>query len=530
MGRRANPKLPTPQPEVLRRCQDLLRHLAHPRRLRENPLAQRLWACAGLALEGSPEPELTKCLELAVRSSLARVSHRQRIVIERCDLLGESSWYVAEELHISRRHLYRERAIALAAIACHLEDAARLDGHAAALLPDAFGVQMALARRLEQNGHWTIAAETLEQLASVLDDAAKRCVVESRLANLYTEVDRYSLADEHVRRAFELGARAEGLRWVRAEAVLAAAQLTVAIGDYSTAQSVAQRCCFELRNEANSESRSAETLLNALNLRSKIAIGHGDARTAREVTAEASSLARHLPNADIGELVAARVFDAMARIISGTPATAEADLWNCYRFATDAGHTRDAVSVALVLSGYLRLMGRSKESLALLRPLLNVARDVGGAGDVFGGVLIELGCASVDVGEPAFAATCLKELLGLQGRSVWIQAYAALLEAQVQLANQRFDASLKASEAAETAFIRLDRERFVGPSLQLQAEALAALGETRRALRTMRLAVTKIEATGQHYRRLARAYLAVGSLTGDSALKRKAHNMLTAAQ
>jgi tetratricopeptide (TPR) repeat protein len=504
----------------------LLRYLAHPRRLRENPEAKRLWAAGGLALDSSTDSELTKCLELAVRSSLRGAPQRHRIIIERCDILGESSWDVAGELHISRRHLYRERAAALRHIASHLNEEARRDPQVVRVLPNAVGVQLSLARRLEQNGQWVIAAETLEQLAADLDDAAKRCFVESRLANLYTEVDRYSLADEHVRRAFELCARSAAPRWLKAEAALSAAQLAAAAGDFATAQSVAKRCAFELRDEEGSDSRPAETLLNALNLRSKIAIARGDARTAREVTGEASALARHLPNADIGELAATKTFDAMARIISGAPARAEADLWNCYQFATDGGYTRDAISVALVIAGYLRLTGRPSESVALLSPLVGVARDVG-VGDVFCGVLIELGNACADVGDTASAGKCLWELRALPGMSVWIQAYAALLEAQVQLANHRFDASLKASEAAETAFIRIDRERFIGPSLQLQAEALAALGETRRALRTMRLAVTKIEATGQHYRRLARAYLAMGSLTGDPVLKRKARKMLS---
>jgi tetratricopeptide (TPR) repeat protein len=436
-------------------------------------------------------------------------------------LARELSLQIAADLHISVRHLYRERTAALDVIVSNVAEESSQRPIAKAV-PDPLQLQLSLASRLEQNGQWIAASEILEDLSSELHDIPRRCLVESRLADLYTEVGRYTLADRHVARAVELSGSA-GPSWLSAEAAISAARLAVATGDLTLGQDVVWRSCMELRSWSPSsrDPRVEEALLSAVNLSSKIAITRGDSDAAAVLTSEALAVAQQMQNPDLGALTEARTFAAMAQIIAGKPDRSEHALWSCYRLAIDGGQIRHALGVALVLAGYLRLIGRPNESIALLNSLIHAVRNVG-FGDVLGGFLIELGSAAADVRDEDLARKCLAELGDSARMSPWIHANAELLKAKVEYKNRRFDVALKASEAAESAFVRMGRDRVVGPALQLQAEALAALGEKARAIRTMWLAIERLEVTGQHYRRLLGAYRTIGSLTGDARLKRKA--------
>ena len=175
MARRASPKVRNPAPEVLRECRALFRHLAHPRRLTKNALAARIWVAAGLGPETADEAQLTGCLQTALQRLLHGLLPAQRLIVERCDLEGERNIDVASQLHISVRHLYRQRASAFSAIARQFEAAEVL--FSARLPPaalDALELQLRLARGLEQNGQWATAAEILERLCHDVSDVAPR--------------------------------------------------------------------------------------------------------------------------------------------------------------------------------------------------------------------------------------------------------------------------------------------------------------------------------------------------------------------
>jgi tetratricopeptide (TPR) repeat protein len=512
--------------ETLRNCRELLRHLAHPRRLHDNPLANRIWTACGLEPHRSAEADLTRCLEASVRLMLSGLPLRQRIIIERCDLAGEVTVGVAADLGISLRHLYRERKAAIASMAPHFTEGMRRDGLTAHVAPDPLALQLSLAARLEQNGQWVAAAEMLEGLSAELDDVSRSCLVESRLTDLYGTVGRYSLADEHMRRALELCRRGIGPAWLSAEAAVSAGWLAIATGDFAAAQDVARRCCVELRSwaPASRDPRLGGALVKALNLASLIAIDRGDAHAAAELTSEALSVAQRLQVSDPGPLTTARLYAVEAEILAGNTSQVESDLWTCYQHAVESGETRNALSVAIFAAGYLRSTARPDQSIELLKPLSHAARKVG-TGDVLGGFLIEFGKAAADVRATDLARRCLAELGDFAHVSPLISAHEHLLRAQTEFTDRRFDLSLAASEAAEGSFTRIGRARLVGSALQLQAESLAALGETGRAIRTMRVAIEKLQMTGQNYRRLMAAYLTMGSLTGDPAFNAKARRL-----
>jgi tetratricopeptide (TPR) repeat protein len=510
---------------IRRQCQELLRYFKHPRRLCENLVAKRIWSVAGLSPGNDVDADLAECLEASVRLSLKYASPRQRAIIERCDLAGEKTIGVASDLGVSLRHLYRERAEAIALVASHLGEEGSREKPVVQVVPDTLALQLSLAARLEQNGRWTVGAEMLESLCSEVHEASKRCLVESRLTDLYTNVGRYSLADEHVRRALEICDGADVPAWVNAEASISAARLAFASGAVTAAQDIARRCCVELRSWSPSihDPRVMHALLGALNLSSEIAINRGDSVAAAAFTSEASAVARQLQSPDIAALIETRFHATMAQILNGNPRSAEADFWTCYELAIEGGLTLDAVEIASLLASYWRLTDKSSQSIELLNPLHDIALDVA-VGDVRAGFFIELGSAAADVQDASLARRCLVELHKFSDVSPWIHANIALLASRVELANRHFEISLKAAEVAESSFIRIGRERFLGPSLQIQAESLAALGESARALRTMRLAIAKLEGTGHHYRRLVVAYLAMASLTGDHRFAAKARN------
>lgn len=514
------------KPETLRNCRELLRHLAHPRRLRKNPLANRIWAASGLEPDRTAQAELTRSLEASVRLMLSGLPLRQRVIIERCDLAGEMNVGVAADLGISLRHLYRQRKAAIVQMVLHFTEGTSRDWPATFVTPDPLALQFSLAARLEQNGQWVVAAEMLEGLSAELDDVSLSCLVESRLTDLYATVGRYSLADEHMRRSLELCRRGVGPVWLSAEAAVSAGWLAIATGDFAAAHDVARRCCMELRSwaHASRDPRLAGALLKALNLASLIAIDRGDARTAAAFTSEALSVARQLQISDPWPLTTARVYAIEADILAGNTSRVESDLWACYQLAVESGETRSALFVAVFTAGYLRSTARPNQSIELLKPLSHAARKVG-TGDVLGGFLIELGRAAADARATDLARKCLAELGDSTLVSPLISAHQQLLRGQTEFTDRRFDLSLAASEAAEGSFTRIGRARLVGSALQLQAESLAALGETGRAIRTMKLAIEKLQTTGPNYRRLIAAYLTMGSLTSDPTFSVKARRL-----
>lgn len=530
MAKAVNSSEPSQDPSSLRCCRAMIRYLMYPRRLRQNLLARQIWAAAGVAADDTDEV-LSKCLVTAVRLSLEHASVRQRTIVERCDLAGETCPTVAKDLCISIRHVYRERAVAHRIIHSRLRDEVTEETIQPAptlrLAADPVALYLSLANKLEQNGQNIAAIEVLDNLCGELTDVSRRCLAESRLADLYISMDRYSLAEAHIRRAFELCAgRPTEPPWLEAEVNVSAARLAAATGEYKMARDLARRSCIELRSwvPSSREPRITEVLVRALNLSSQIAMSSGRSADALTFTSEASTLLEQLQDPECGARTETHFFAGMAQLIAGTHHRAEVNLWACYELAIGGGQTRDAVAVAALLAGYWRLTDRSEEVIELLSPLMCVARYVG-AGDVFGGLLIELGNSAADLQNSSLAQKCLEELNAFRYMSPWIQAHAAMLEARVCLARGHFSAALLASESAESAFVRIGADRLVGPALLIQAESLVKLGERARALRTVEVAITRLRATGEHYRRLIRAYLVMSSLSGDVTLKWRAREI-----
>jgi hypothetical protein len=432
---------------------------------------------------------------------------------------------VAKSLGISRRHLIREHNAAIATIAC----TARSEGTqipASFVKMDVVVSKLSLCLTLENTGYWRDAANILEQLAGELADPERRSEVILRLARLYTNSDRLTLAKQEVEAARQLAAlTSDSDGWQCAEADVAGARLAEMAGDSNLAESTARRATRTLRSWTlvTHDPRVRAALLDALVLQGEIALGRGDVRHAVELAADISTILDVGPDYDPQLVIAARIIIAMTEVLSsGAGTIGENELWKCYAFAIERGLTRQATLVAAHIGGVLRLRGRATESLDLLKTMLPVARSVG-ASTPLGGLLVELASYSVNIGDIELSELYISELLSCSHSNPYVHAYGTLLAAKCYLAKNDLPNSLRCAEAAESAFVRVGKDRYLGLSLQIQALALAGLGQKQAAVRTMQLAIER-QRVLNHPLRLAEAYRAMGAITGARRFELAARN------
>ena len=143
-----------------------------------------------------------------MQSVFAELSVRQREIVARCDIRGERYDAVAKSLHVSERHVFRERRTALSAVAHRLlTELPAAVKPAVTVAPDAFDVRVALSEALENGGNWQAAAGILERLAADVAAAEERGLVEIRLARLYRDAEQIVPAHHHALLARTLASR-----------------------------------------------------------------------------------------------------------------------------------------------------------------------------------------------------------------------------------------------------------------------------------------------------------------------------------
>lgn len=510
----------------LRACRELLQHLSHSGRLRDNLIARRILESGGQDGTRLSDAALSAYVLRAVEAALDGLSTRQGTIVRRCDIGGERYADVARSLSISMRHAFRERNAALRRILAHFVPlpVARVRVSSAA---DDLWLRIAHAQALEHNGNWQSAADVLEGLGSALPDADRRCFVETRLARLYREAERFALAEHHVNAARELVARMDNRRsWQFSEVEVAAARLANATGDRQRADRIARRACIELQSwvHTSAERRVRDALVDGLMLCAEGAFGEDDLTSARFARAacEAIGQARFL---DPVLMIATRTGAAM---IDWTQARGssrcEAELRACYSLATKAGLTRQAVYVAAHLASCLRVAGNSRAAVEFLTPLVTIARTVGN-GEPAAVFIFELVSSNLECQAPEIAHSYLGELRERTIGNALRWAYAESVAATMHLAQRDYALALRSAERAESTFMRFGKSRFVGESLGLQAEALVGLGQTERALKAVKLEIELL--TGRtHPAELGKAYRILSRLPGNAKYAATARHLL----
>ena len=491
--------------ETIRACGDLLRCIEESRPLRANPLAKRI----------SPSVD-RRDVARVIQSAFAELSLRQREIVVRCDIGGERYNAVAKSLHVSERHVFRERRTALSAIAHRLLNELPVESEpVVTVAPVAFDVRIALSEALENGGNWQSAADVLERLAADVAAAEERGLVEIRLARLYRDAEQIVPAHHHAGLARTLASRvAVGHELQSIEADLAVAGVAVASGDWKLAGDLAQQSIVRLRpfTPGSLGKRVPNALAEALLLKAELLVDNGGVDTAFTLASEACSvLGKNAaePSTEIG----ARAMVALTSLLLMKDAQrSEALLWECYRDALAAGLIRGSLIIATHLATYYRLNDRSADALRLLVPLVSTAR-VAGSGWVHVDVLGQLVHANLQAGSLTAAAVYAAQLAECAAGGPLTHAQVEMAGARIHLARREFAPALGAADAAEATFARVGLGRYTGMALQMQAEALAGLGEAERAQRTIAHAIDVLKETS-HPRPLAKAYRVMARITG----------------
>ena len=292
-------------------------------------------------------------LARVLESAFGELSLRQREIVVRCEIRRERYAAVAESLHVSERHVFRERRTALSAIAHRLltELPAGI-APAVIVAPDAFDVRLALSEALENGGNWQAAADILERLAADVAAAEERSLVEIRLARLYRDAEQIVSARHHAGLARTLASRVtigHELRCIEAD--LAMAGVAVASGDWNLAGDLAQQSIERLRPSSDGSlgTRVPNALAEALLLKAELLVDNGGVDSAFNLASEACAVVGQ--NAvELSTEISARAMLALTGILLLKDVQrSEELLWGCYRAALAGGLIRGSLIIAIIL-------------------------------------------------------------------------------------------------------------------------------------------------------------------------------------
>ena len=488
--------------ETIRACGELVRCVEEPRSPRANALVSRI----------APSVDRRNVARI-VRTAFDQLSSRQREIVVRCDVKGEPYAAVANLLHVSERHVFRERRTALSRIAHQLLTAPpAATKPAVSLGPDAFDVRLALGEALDNGGNWQAAAEVLERLAGDIALPEQRGAVEVRLARLYRDADRYARAYHHAGVARTLAARAtiDG-DLQRVEADLAVAGIAIGAGNWNLANRLAEQSIVRLRPRADGSlgTRLPNALARALLLKAELLADNGGVNVAFDLASEARDMAGRGAASSSLEIAARAMAATMSILAARDLERSEAILFECYRDAVACGLIRGSLIIATHLALHYRLAGRAADTSQLLAPLVGTAR-VAGTGWVKSGVLGDLVYANLATGSLGAAAAYAAELAEYADQNPLTQALVELVRARIHLARRELVPALEAARAAERVYATIGLGRYVGLTLDLQAAALSGLGEPGLAQATIAQAIDVLKETG-HPRPLANAYYRHGA-------------------
>jgi hypothetical protein len=490
--------------ETIRACGEVLRFAIEARPLPASALASRI----------SPSID-RRDIARTVRAAFDELSPRQREIVIRCEIRCEPYAAVAKSLHLSERHLYRERRAALSRIA-H-----RLLTHEPAkpsitIAPDAFDARVALSEALENAGNWRAAAQTLERLSGDVV-AERRGAVEVRLARLYRDADQFTQAYHHANLANALAEEATSDRdLTRVEANIALAGVAMAGGNWNLSDALAQQSIDRLRPwiDGSFGARVPTALAQALLLKAELLADNGGGDQALRLASEACSIVDRNATDPSTEISSHAMVAVMSSLLGKDAQRSEELLRDCYSAALAAGLIRGSLIIATHLSTHYRLGGRPADAALLLAPLVDSAR-IAGTGWVRAGVLGALVSANFEAGALAAAAAYTVELSEYSTGNPLTLALQEMSRARLALARQAFKPALEGAAASHAVYANIGLGRYVGLSLLIQAEALCGLGESELAQRSIAQALDVLKATS-HPRPLANAYRLMARITGRS--------------
>jgi hypothetical protein len=241
-------------------------------------------------------------------------------------------------------------------------------------------------------------------------------------------------------------------------------------------------------------------------------VDNGGVEQAFKLSSEACSVVRRNA-ADPSVEISSRAMAALTSLLLARDTQrSEEALWECYRDAVGARLIRGSLIIAIHLATHYRLNDRSADALRLLTPLVSTAR-IAGTGWVLGNVLGQLVHANLQARSLTAAATYAAQLAECAAGNPLTDALVETSRARLHLARREFAPALAAGGAAESVYTSVGLGRYIGMTLQMQAEALAGLGESEPAQKAISRAIDVLKETS-HPRQLAGAYRVMARITG----------------
>jgi tetratricopeptide (TPR) repeat protein len=511
-------------PRLVRAVRDLLRQLGRPCRLRRDSITSRYLPSLDSEVNRNV---LTSSSEGFIRSVIAELPSRCRIVIERIEFDGQSVANVAKALALSERQVYRDRALALNLIARRLS-AYPQDAPRAVEVSQPVDARLSYARMLEQVGQLGLASTVLSDIAEASDDPRDRASTYCALARLALEQGSSSAARSYAERAISSAMNANGDTLARCEADAVLGAIALRHGRAEAASEILRRSCTGLRSvvHGTQQARSTEALARALLSLSRSYDARGAFQKARDAADEAvvrlGEMARPITTL---QLEARAQMATILHFLGESSQCAEAELRTCYDGAVGSGFILIAMDIAVTLATFYRLRGAGDLAVKLLAPLASVCKNVtiSRTKACYFGSFATILSSSGNIGlAEVMLSQAVESTLPAQPD---IEAKLHLVATRTKLIAGSPLEAIDESVKAQLLLLELGRTGLLGVSLHLRSLALIALGRYGEALQTVQDAVDALSAGHPQARALAQGTLASLRAAGTRHLPTRGANV-----
>ncbi len=505
------PSIRSDRAEQMSELRDLLRHLDHPERLCTNKLVAKHFEVGMEPINAAGK------VKLLIEQTRATLPMRQREIIRRCDLRGQSHATVIAALAISRRQFYRDRKLAFQSIITALTSApAKSLAPVCSAYPGDVTLLLCYADAAHQAGDVSAALQVLRKASSDAGEHSRRLQLECRVAELCCEAGAIDEANLHIRIARELSSRTEGAPDVRT-ARIDAVEATVAwrSGHSAIAVQRAERALSVLRTaiEYRAVPNDVEAFALALLVLSEKDVTAGRLDSARRKALEGR---KAIFTSDPGRAaLAIRLESAATTAYMFDPAhlsDAVFELKDQYRDAIARSLTLEATLIGWRLCNFYRFANSPHRAASSLEAMLPMVRQLLTA-EERAGMCIDLASAYVACGQPARAHGSLLEARSHAVPGSYTSALSLIIDAEAYLLEHAYAEALKLSNSSVVEMQRLSRNQSVGTALRVAAEAKHALGDVGAARSLIGAALVQLESVGHPFV-LAKAHRSAAHITG----------------
>jgi tetratricopeptide (TPR) repeat protein len=466
-----------------------------------------------------------------IEHALEELPPRQREILRRCDLEGESHPHAIARLAVSARHFYRERRAGAERLAASLGSASRPPSSGFDGETDRITLTLCFAEAAQQVGNLSGARRVLE---FTLADAepSQRLRLECRLAELCCESGAIDDARRHLDVARRLEATAiDRDRVLAAEIESAEASIRWSVGHSADAVECARRAADVLRAEMVNRptARISEALALALLVLSERDLLDGRWISARRVALEAQhALLSHDSRRMVLAMKAALAATDAYMLDPWRIGHAALEYRQQYSNALARGLSLQATRVGCRLSLFYRFAESPRRSAEALERIFPIAHYLLPS-EERAEICLDLASAYTACGKSARARGHITEARTHAVPGGFFSGLCDIMAAAVALHERDYDETVRLSSRALAEMQRLNRQGAVGSALRLQAQAYHGLGNLRLARSLIAQALTNIEPVGHPYA-IARTHKAAARITGSSLHRRRANELFSQMQ